>query len=116
VFPIDNLPFILQRLNFRIGSGSPRNQKGAMAPLTLAIASLAVAPVLSCTSVLFGPGATADGSVWVGQSDDGEGAGDARLVWVPAMDWPAGSKRPVFDYGDFPRIVDSERKVPASVL
>ena len=87
-----------------------------MAPLTLAIASLTVAPVLSCTSVLFGPGATADGSVWVGQSDDGEGAGDARLVWVPAMDWPAGSKRPVFDYGDFPRIVDSERKVPASVL
>ncbi|KAH8067930.1 C69 peptidase-like protein [Aureococcus anophagefferens] len=84
-----------------------------MAPLTLAIASLTVAPVLSCTSVLFGPGATADGSVWVGQSDDGEGAGDARLVWVPAMDWPAGSKRPVFDYGDFPRIVDSERKVPA---
>ena len=67
----------------------------------------------ACTSILIGPGATADGTVWVGQSDDGEGAGDARMVWVPAMDWPAGSERPVFDYEDFPRYVGRERRVEA---
>ena len=48
-----------------------------------------------CTSIIVGPGASADGTAWVGQSDDGEGAGDHRLVWVPPMHWPAGSMRPV---------------------
>ena len=53
---------------------------------------------LGCTSVIIGPGATSDGTVWVGQSDDGEGAGDARIAWVPPMDWEEGSLRPIFDY------------------
>ena len=43
----------------------------------------------------------------------GEGAGDARLVYVPPMDWPAGSQRPVFDYEDYPRYVGRERRIPA---
>lgn len=47
------------------------------------------------------------------QSDDGEGAGDPRLVYVPPLDWPANSPRPVIDYGDFPRYIGTERRVPA---
>jgi dipeptidase len=70
-------------------------------------------PALGCTSIMVGPDASKDGTAWVGQSDVGEGAGDARLVWVPPMDWPAGSKRPVIDYEDYPRYVGTERRVPA---
>ena len=70
-------------------------------------------PALACTSMMAGPEATADGNPWVGQSDDGEGASDRRLVWVPAQDWPEGALRPVFDYEDYPRLVDTSRKVPA---
>jgi len=65
-----------------------------------------------CTSIIVGPDASADGTAWVGQSDDGEGAGDHRLVWVPPMHWPAGSMRPVIDYEDYPRYVGTERKIP----
>ena len=67
----------------------------------------------ACASSMVGPDASIDGSAWVGQSDDGEGAGDQRLVWVEAADWPAGSQRPVVNYGDWPRFVGTERKVPA---
>ena len=35
---------------------------------------------LACTSFMIGPDATADGVPIVAQSDDGEGAGDPRLV------------------------------------
>ena len=34
----------------------------------------------ACTSFMIGPDATADGVPIVAQSDDGEGAGDPRLV------------------------------------
>ena len=61
-------------------------------------------PLRACTSLMVGPDATKDGSVWVAQSDDGEGAGDPRLVWVPAMDWPANSMRAVLDYENYPRV------------
>ena len=67
--------------------------------------------VQTCTSIMAGPEATVDGSVWVGQSDDGEGAADSRLVWVPPMEWPAGSMRPVINYGNFPRYVGTERNI-----
>ena len=77
------------------------------------LALLLAGPALACSSIMVGPGATADGSAWVGQSDDGEGAGDPRIVYVPALDWPAGAERPVFDYEDYPRYVGLERKVPA---
>jgi dipeptidase len=67
----------------------------------------------ACTSLLIGPDATATGEPIVAQSDDGEGAGDPRLVYVPPLDWPANSPRPVIDYGDFPRYIGTERRVPA---
>ena len=63
--------------------------------------------------MMVGPEATVDGSIWVGQSDDGEGGGDTRLVKVPARSWPAGSQRPIVDYGDFPRYVGKERGIEA---
>ena len=55
----------------------------------------------ACTSMMIGPEATVDGSIWVGQSDDGEGAGDTRLVKVHPRDWPAGALRPIVDYGNY---------------
>jgi len=67
---------------------------------------------MACTSLMVGPGATKDGSVWVGQSNDGEGAGDTRLVKIPAKDWPVGSMRAIIDYGNFPRYVGHQREVP----
>lgn len=81
--------------------------------LRLALALALVPASRACTSILLGPGATDDGTVWVGQSDDGEGAGDARVVYVPAASYPAGAMRPVFDYEDYPRYVGTERKIPA---
>ncbi len=47
-----------------------------------------------CTTILVTKGASTDGSVFVSHSDDDE-LGDQRLVYVPAMDHPEGSKRPV---------------------
>lgn len=81
--------------------------------MTLALMASALKSSFACTSFLIGPESTADGVPIVAQSDDGEGAGDPRLVYVPPMDWPPGSLRPVVDYGDFPRYVGKERCVPA---
>jgi len=75
--------------------------------------ALLIATTDACTSVMIGPEATSDGSVWVGQSDDGEGDGDSRLVKVAAKTWPAGSMRPIVDYGSFPRYVGKERGIEA---
>ena len=48
---------------------------------TKALLLAAFAPsTLACTSFMIGPDSTADGVPIVAQSDDGEGAGDPRLV------------------------------------
>jgi dipeptidase len=81
--------------------------------MSTSLASALVHASLACTSIMVGPKASANGAPWVGQSDDGEGAGDPRLVWVPPLDWPPNSLRPVYDYEDYPRLVDTDRRVPA---
>jgi len=48
----------------------------------------------TCTTTVTGMKASADGSVMVSHSDDG--LGDARLIYVPAMNHKPGSLRPVF--------------------
>jgi dipeptidase len=61
---------------------------------------------LACTTIAAGRLATADGSVLVSQSDDGDGALDARLVAIPAADHPANATRPIFADGDgYPRYI-----------
>jgi len=74
----------------------------------------------ACTTMVFTPGATVDGSMIVTHSDDNE-MSDQRFVYVPARDWPAGSMRPVYPsacaVGDlrrynsfnYPRLVAPER-------
>ena len=32
---------------------------------------------------------------------------------MPPLDWPPGALRPVINYGNFPRYVGKERRVPA---
>ena len=51
--------------------------------------------VFACTTLLITKGASKDGSVMVGHSDDSE-LFDQRLVYVPAADHPPGSLRPVY--------------------
>lgn len=58
-----------------------------------------------CTTIIVTPGATTDGSMYVTHSDDNE-LSDERLVYVPAADHPAKSKRPVYPHlTGYPRLV-----------
>lgn len=50
-----------------------------------------------CTAIAVGPKATADGASLVGQSADAEGGPGYSVVYVPAQDHAAGSRRPVLD-------------------
>ena len=60
----------------------------------------------ACSAYAAGKDATADGSVMVSHSDDGAGASDPRLAFIPAADHAAGSKRPIWpDLEDYPRFV-----------
>ena len=52
-------------------------------------------PAHACTTMLITKGASADGSVMVAHSDDGE-LNDQRLVYVPSADHESGSLRPVY--------------------
>ena len=61
-------------------------------------------PALACTSFIITPGASADGSMYVGHTNDGFGASvvghkveneSSQLVYVPAADHPEGAMRAV---------------------
>ena len=76
--------------------------------LTVLLAVLCVPALASswheCTTFIITPGASADGSMYVGHSNDGYGPcvtghnvteDDLKLVYVSAADHPPGSKRVV---------------------
>lgn len=63
--------------------------------IALILNIFAYGSALACTTLLVTRGASEDGSVMVGHSDDSE-LFDQRLVYVPAADHPPGSLRPVF--------------------
>lgn len=67
-------------------------------------------PSDACSTFLVGKKATADGSLFVTHSDDGEGNPDVRLSYIPAADHPPGSMRAVWpDLEDNPRYVGYAR-------
>ena len=51
-------------------------------------------PAWACTTMIVGKNASADGSVMVSHSDDG--LNDGSVIYVPAMDHPAGAMRAVY--------------------
>jgi hypothetical protein len=51
-------------------------------------------PGQSCTTIVAGKLATADGSVMAAHSNDGDGGFNGNLVRVAAADWPSGAVRP----------------------
>jgi len=60
----------------------------------------------ACTTFAVGKKATQDGSVIVSQSNDGDPLQDARLMYVPPANHPAGAQRPIFYANEqFPRFV-----------
>jgi len=64
----------------------------------------------ACTTLAVGKAATADGSVLVTHTDDGENGGDSRLCYIPPADHEAGSMRPIYwDTEEFPRFVGNGR-------
>ena len=66
-----------------------------------------------CTVFIVGKDASADGSVMVSHSNDGEFSTDPRLVKVPAQSFDTGAQRPVFfSPEDYPRYVGHDRQVP----
>ncbi|TAJ44677.1 dipeptidase [Methanofollis fontis] len=71
------------------------------AALLLLIAFLAWAPVSACTIFAVTPGASEEGTMYLGHTNDGVGMDwrhidDIRLTYIPAADHEAGAKRPVF--------------------
>lgn len=68
--------------------------KGILRVLVFLCCLGAAGTALACTTILVGKDASTDGSVLVSHSDDG--LGDARLIYVPAMDHKPGSMRAVF--------------------
>lgn len=71
------------------------------------------AGLFPCTTFLVTKGASTDGSILVGHSDDNELA-DERIVYVPARDYPEGAKRPIYLMGDgyYPRLVAPDGPEP----
>merc|ERR1719487_1340016 len=67
--------------------------------LLISLSSLHLAT--ACTSFAIGRKATADGSVIVSQSEDGDDLADPRVIFVPARDHAPGAMAPVY-YTDGP--------------
>lgn len=69
-----------------------------------------VLPSLACSAYAAGKLATKDGSVMVSHSDDGGGASDPRISYIPAADHAALARRMIWpDLEDWPRYVGSTR-------
>ena len=68
-------------------------KKTLLAAMTIAVLGFSL-PAVACTTTITGKNASVDGSVMVSHTDDG--LGDARVVYVPAMDHKPGTMRPVF--------------------
>ena len=68
-------------------------KKTLLAAMTIAVLGFSL-PAVACTTTITGKNASVDGSVMVSHTDDG--LGDARVVYVPAMDHKPGTTRPVF--------------------
>ena len=67
-----------------------------------------VASLFSCTTFLITKGATVDGSILVGHSDDND-LGDERIVYIPAKDHAPGSQRIIYLPGiKYPRFVATD--------
>lgn len=62
----------------------------------------------SCTTFLITKGATKDGSILIGHSDD-NAMEDQRIIYIPAKDHPKGSKRAIYKPSSEPRLVAPER-------
>ena len=93
-------------------SSTKASELMAVSLLLLAAALLASREVSAkCTAIGVGRNASFDGSVMLAHTDDaGDGTSDLRLVRVPSMDWPEGSKRPVYPVRNgYPRIVSASR-------
>jgi len=68
-----------------------------------------------CTTIGLGPKATIDGSTITTHNNDC-GECDIRITHVPAMNWPKGSKRPIFKNKDsYPRYVEDIKQNNVSV-
>jgi dipeptidase len=53
--------------------------------------------VFACSNILVTPGASADGTAMVGDNDDASSR-HGLVTHFDAGDWPAGTKRPVYDF------------------
>jgi len=81
-----------------------------MANMAILLGILLLPLAEACTTLAAGRKATADGSVLLSHSDDGEAFGDPRLCFIAAAGHAAGSTRPIhFDTEDFPRHVGTDR-------
>lgn len=62
-----------------------------------------------CTTMIFTPKSTTDGSMFVTHSDDDE-LGDQRMIFVPSMSFSKGSERDVYPENyRYPRLVSQDR-------